>query len=96
MELQSQCVSVEGLVATLPLPPVQVQRGQGQEEVLGGPEGHLVLRRARRHGLKNVPSGVHKLQEKKVSGKFGINFCWLVSRKAAAARVAVCFKLAIS
>ena len=54
MELESQCVSVEGLVATLPLPPVQVQRGQGQEEVLGGPEGHLVLRRARNDGLTNV------------------------------------------
>ena len=78
MELQSQCVSVEGLVATLPLPPVQVQRGQGQEEVLGGPEGHLVLRRARNDGLTNVMVGSQITRKENVSkNAFGIYFCWL-------------------
>ena len=48
--------TVEGVIPTLPLPPVKVQHGQSQEEVLRGSEGHLLLRRARIDGLKNESS----------------------------------------
>ena len=60
-------LTAEGLFPALPLPPVQVQRGQGQEEVLGGSEGHLVLRRARGDGLKSGSGGVNTLQERRIT-----------------------------
>ena len=71
-------LTAEGLFPALPLPPVQVQRGQGQEEVLGGPEGHLVLRRAHNDGLKNVVVGSQITRKENVSkNAVGIYFCWL-------------------
>ena len=88
-------LTAEGLFPALPLPPVQVQRGQGQEEVLGGSEGHLVLRRARGDGLKSGSGGVNTLQERKITpaSAFGIYFWAGCSQEGAAARVAVCFNI---